>query len=168
MRKQEKLVGAPIKSCLNFLSGLWSISIDWRKSRTLVSMKGTSRKKTNLRTKMENNKLERVRRGQEDIKEKNRRRAMKRSLQSCPTLCDPHRWQPTRLPRPWDSPGKNTGVGCHFLLQCMKVKSQSEVVFNSQQPHGLQHTRLLRPWDFPGKSTGVGCHCHEEVVSGKR
>ena len=38
----------------------------------------------------------------------------------------PHR-QPTRLPRPWDSPGKNTGVGCHFLLQCMKVKSESEV-----------------------------------------
>ena len=39
----------------------------------------------------------------------------------------PHRWQPTRLPHPWDSPGKNTGVGCHFLLQCMKVKSESEV-----------------------------------------
>ena len=39
----------------------------------------------------------------------------------------PHRWQPTRLPRPWDSPGKNTGVGCHFLLQCMKVKRESEV-----------------------------------------
>ena len=39
----------------------------------------------------------------------------------------PHRWQPTRLPRPWDSPGKNTGVGCHFLLQCMQVKSESEV-----------------------------------------
>ena len=38
-----------------------------------------------------------------------------------------HRWQPTRLPRPWDSPGKNTGVGCHFLLQCRKVKSESEV-----------------------------------------
>ena len=38
-----------------------------------------------------------------------------------------HRQQPTRLPRPWDSPGKNTGVGCHFLLQCMKVKSESEV-----------------------------------------
>src|SRR5574340_1229588 len=34
----------------------------------------------------------------------------------------PHRWQPTRLPRPWDSPGKNIGVGCHFLLQCMKMK----------------------------------------------
>ena len=39
----------------------------------------------------------------------------------------PHRWQPTRLPRPWDSPGKNTGMGCHFLLQCVKVKSESEV-----------------------------------------
>jgi len=39
----------------------------------------------------------------------------------------PHRWQPTRLRHPWDSPGKNTGVGCHFLLQCMKVKSESEV-----------------------------------------
>ena len=39
----------------------------------------------------------------------------------------PHKQQPTRLPCPWDSPGKNTGVGCHFLLQCMKVKSESEV-----------------------------------------
>ena len=38
-----------------------------------------------------------------------------------------HRQQPTRLPRPWDSPGKNAGVGCNFLLQCMKVKSESEV-----------------------------------------
>ena len=39
----------------------------------------------------------------------------------------PHGLQPTRLLRPWDSPGKNTGVGCHFLLQCMKVESESEV-----------------------------------------
>ena len=39
----------------------------------------------------------------------------------------PHRRQPTRLPHPWDSPGKNTAVGCHFLLQCVKVKSESEV-----------------------------------------
>ena len=39
----------------------------------------------------------------------------------------PHKWQPTRLPHPWDSPGKNNGVGCHFLLPCMKVKSESEV-----------------------------------------
>ena len=56
----------------------------------------------------------------------------------------PHRRQPTRLPCPWDSPGKNTGVGCHFLLQCRKVKVKS---------------LSLRPWEFPGKSTGVGCHC---------
>ena len=71
-------------------------------------------------------------------------------------LCGPHRRQPTRLPCPWDSPGKNTGVGCHFLLQCVKVKS-------------LSHVRVLAtPWtaayqaplsmDFPGQSTGVGCH----------
>ena len=58
--------------------------------------------------------------------------AAAKSLQSCPTLCNPQsRWQsrqqPTRLPHPWDSPGKNTGVGCHFLLQCMKVKSEREV-----------------------------------------
>ena len=73
----------------------------------------------------------------------------------------PHRWQPTRLPCPWDSPGKNTGVGCPFLLQFMKVKSESEVAQSclTQWLHGLQPTRLLCPWDFPGKSTGVGCHC---------
>ena len=73
----------------------------------------------------------------------------------------PHRRQPTRFPRPWDSPGKNTGVGCHFLLQCMKGKSESEVAqsSDSSRPHGLQPTRLLCPWDFLGKSTGVGCYC---------
>ena len=45
---------------------------------------------------------------------------------SCVRLCATPRRQPTRLPRPWDSPGKNTGVGSHFLLQCRKVKSESE------------------------------------------
>ena len=62
---------------------------------------------------------------------------------------------------PWDSPGKNTGVGHHFLLQGMKVKSESEVtsvVCNSVQPHRRQPTRLLCPYDSPGKNTGVGCH----------
>ena len=69
----------------------------------------------------------------------------------------PHRRRPTRFPRPWDSPGKNTGVGCHFLLQCMKVKSESEVAQSDpQRPHELQPSRFLHPWDFPGKSTGVG------------
>ena len=57
------------------------------------------------------------------------------SLQSCLTV-RPHRRQPTRLPRPWDSPGKNTGVGCHFLLQCRKVEVNS-----------LSRVRLLAtPW----------------------
>ena len=84
----------------------------------------------------------------------------------------PHRRQPTRLPRPWDSPGKNTGVGCHFLFQCMKVKSEREVaqsvVSDSLRPHGLQPSRLLHPWDFPGKSTVVGCHCLLRCILGGR
>ena len=71
----------------------------------------------------------------------------------------PHRRQPTRLPCPWDSPGKNTGVGCHFLLQCMEVKRESEVAQSYPtlsdpmdcSPPGSS------PWDFPGKSAGVGC-----------
>ena len=59
----------------------------------------------------------------------------------------PHRQQPTRLPRPWNSPGKNTGVGCHFLLQCMTVKSESEVA--------QSHPTLSNPMDcsLPGSST---------------
>ena len=71
----------------------------------------------------------------------------------------PQRWQPTRLPHPWDSPGKNTGVGCHFLLQCMKVKSESEVTqscpplsdpMDCRLPgssiHGIFQARVLE-WD---------------------
>ena len=71
----------------------------------------------------------------------------------------PQRWQPTRLPRPWDSPGKNTGVGCHFLLQCMKVKSQSEVAQScpTLSDHGLQPTRPLHPW-------GCCCCCYVASV----
>ena len=71
---------------------------------------------------------------------------------------------PTRLLCPWDSPGKDTGVGCHLLLQWLsmkRVKWSRSVVSDSLQPHGLS-TRLLRPWDFPGKITGVGCHCLRE------
>ena len=87
-------------------------------------------------------------------------------------LCATHRQQPTRLPRLWDSPGKSTGVGCHFLLQCMKVKSESEVAqlcLTPSDPMDRGLPRLLHPWDFPGKSTGVGCHClllkfHEECL----
>ena len=56
---------------------------------------------------------------------------------------------------------QNTGVGCHFLLQCMRVKCESEVAQScpTSRSHGLQPTRLLHPWDFPSKNTGVGCHC---------
>ena len=53
--------------------------------------------------------------------------AVAKSLQSCPTLCDRIDGSPAAPASPWDSPGKNTGVGCHFFLQCMKVKSESEV-----------------------------------------
>ena len=56
----------------------------------------------------------------------------------------PHRWQPTRLPRPWDSPGKNTGVGCHFLLQCRKLKSESEVAQSCPTPSDPMD------WSLPG------------------
>ena len=68
----------------------------------------------------------------------------------------PHRWQPTRLHRPWNSPGKNTGVGCHSLLQCMKVKSESEIAQScptlshpmdcslpGSSIHGIFQTRVL-------------------------
>ena len=68
----------------------------------------------------------------------------------------PHRRRPTRLPRPWDSPGKNTGVGCHFLLQCRKVKNESEVTQScptlsdsmdrslpGSSVHGISQARVL-------------------------
>ena len=86
--------------------------------------------------------------------------AAAKSLQSCDSV-RPQRWQPTRLRRPWDSPGKNTGAGCHFLLQCMKVKSESEVAQSCLTLHDPMVCNL------PGSSihgifqssTGVGCQC---------
>ena len=66
----------------------------------------------------------------------------------------PRRRQPTRLLRPWDSPGKSPGVGCHCLLQCIKVKSESgsrSIVSDSLQPHGLYSS-----WNSPGQNTGMG------------
>ena len=74
----------------------------------------------------------------------------------------PHRQKPTRLPCPWDSPGKNTGVGCHFLLQCMKVKSESEVAQSSptlSDPMDCSLPGFAIHGIFPGKRTRVGCHC---------
>ena len=68
--------------------------------------------------------------------------AAAKSLQSSPTLCDPM----DRLLCPWDSPGKNTRVGCHFLLQCMKVKSEREVA------RSCSTLRDTMDWSLPGSS----------------
>ena len=79
----------------------------------------------------------------------------------------PHRWQPTRLHHPWDSPGKNPGVGCHFLLQCMKVKSENEVAQScptlcdpmdcslpGSSAHGIFQARVLE-WGAIAFSDGL-------------
>ena len=73
-------------------------------------------------------------------------------------LCATPQMEPTRLPCPWDSQGKNTGVGCHFLLQRRKVKSESEV---AQSCPTLRDPMDRSPpgSSAHGKSTGVGCHC---------
>ena len=101
---------------------------------------------------------------------------------SCLTLAT-HGLSPARLLCPWDSPGKNTGVGCYFLFlgkmlvgdkttfkyicrnwpflpMNFKVKDsiRRSVVSNSLQPHGLWPARLLCPWNSPGKNTRVGWH----------
>ena len=82
------------------------------------------------------------------------------SPQSCPTLCNP------RLPCPWDSPGKNTGVSCHFLLQCTKVKTESEVAHScptlsnlmdcsppGSSDHGIFQARVLEWGAIASKET---------------
>ena len=83
--------------------------------------------------------------------------AAAKSLQSCSTL-RPHRRQPTRLPGPWDSPGKNAGVGCHFLLQCMKEKSESEVAQSCPT--------LSDPMDYSPPGSSVHGFSRQEYWSG--
>ena len=91
----------------------------------------------------------------------------------------PKRWQPTRLPRPWDSPGKNTGVACRFLLQCMKVKSENEVAQSCPTPsdpmdcslpgfpvHGIFQARVLE-WGliaFSAVLCIVVCKCFSNLL----
>ena len=88
----------------------------------------------------------------------------------------PHRRQPTRLPRPWDSPGKNTGVGCHFLLQCMKVKSESEVAQScptlgdpmdrslaGSSIHGIFQARVLE-WGAIAFSKILARHMKDKII----
>ena len=90
----------------------------------------------------------------------------------------PHRQQPTRLPRPWDSPGKNTGMGCHFLLQCMKVKSESEVAQScptlsdpmdcslpGSSIHGIFQARVLE-WVAIAFSLSPLSTCKPSMISG--
>ena len=87
----------------------------------------------------------------------------------------PHRRQPTRLSCPWDSPGKNTGVGCHFLLQCRKVKSESEVVQScptlrdpmdcslpGSSVHGIFQARVL---EWGAIAFSIMCSFHQVPVS---
>ena len=106
----------------------------------------------------------------------------------------PHRQQPTRLPCPWDSPGKNTGVGCPFLLQCMKVKSESEVAQScptlrdpmdcsllGSSIHGIFQARVLEwvpkpvescgklggPWDLQAVASSLKGYALPDKVVGK-
>ena len=86
------------------------------------------------------------------------------NIYKCDSTARTPRWQPTRLPRPWDSPSKNSGVGCRFLLQCMKVKSESEVAQSLRDPmdcsllgssiHGIFQARVLE-WGAIAISTNT-------------
>ena len=87
--------------------------------------------------------------------------AAAKSLQSCPTLCDPRDGSPPGSTVPGVLQARTLEwVAISFSnAWSEKWKWSHSVVSDSSRPHGLQPTRLLRPWDFPGKSTGVGCHC---------
>ena len=91
---------------------------------------------------------------------------------------------PARFLCPWDSPDKNTGMGCHSLprgifptqgsnpcLLCLCIGccccQVSSVMSNSVQPHRRQPTRLPHSWDSPGNNTGVGCHFLLQCMKGK-
>ena len=93
----------------------------------------------------------------------------------------PHRRQPTRLPHPWDSPGKHIGVGCHFLLPCMKVKSESEVAqscptlhdpMDCSPPgssiHGIFEARVLEWGAFAFSKLGVSGDCKDHSTKSLR
>ena len=87
--------------------------------------------------------------------------AIAKSLQSCPTLCDPTDGSPLGSPIPGILRQEHWS-GLPFpspMHESEKWKWSRSVVSDPQRPHGLQPSRLLHPWDFPGKSTGVGCHC---------
>ena len=94
--------------------------------------------------------------------------AAAKSLQSCPTLCDPIVGSPPGSPIPGILQARTLEwVAISFTMhESEKWKWSHLVVSDSSRPHGLQPTRLLCPWDFPGKNTGVGCHClvHQNLL----
>ena len=85
--------------------------------------------------------------------------AATKSLQSCPTLCDPRDGSPPGSPVPGILQARTLEWVAISFSNAWKWKWSHSVVSDSVRPHGLQPTRLLHPWDFPGKSTGMGCHC---------
>ena len=87
--------------------------------------------------------------------------AAAKSLQSCPTLCDPIDDSPPGSPVPGILQARTLEWGAISFSNAWKWSFS--VVSDSSQPHGLQPTRLLHPWDFPGKSTGVGCHAFSDI-----
>ena len=93
----------------------------------------------------------------------------------------PHRGQPSRLPHPWDSPGKNTGVGCHFLLQCMKVKRESEVAqwcpilsdpmdcsLPGSSVHGIERVTGRKARGLQMEEIACKCQTFLSLLSGRR
>ena len=87
--------------------------------------------------------------------------AAAKSLQSCPTLCDPIDGSPP-VPLSLGFSRQEHWSGLPFpspMHESERWKWSCSVVSDPQWPHGLQPTRLLHPWDFPGRSTRVGCHC---------
>ena len=85
--------------------------------------------------------------------------AAAKSLQLCPTLCDPIDGSPPGSPVPGILQARTLEWVAISFSNAWKWKWSRSVVSDSYRLHGLQPTRLLRPWDFPGKSTGMGCHC---------
>ena len=85
--------------------------------------------------------------------------AAAKSLQSCPTLCDPIDGSPPGSPVPGILQARTLEWVAISFSNAWKWKWSHPVVPDSSRPHGLQPTRFLCPWDFPGKSTGMDCHC---------
>ena len=91
--------------------------------------------------------------------------AIAKSLQSCPTLCDPIDGSPPGSPVPGILPARTLKWVAISFSSAWKRKVKVKLL---SRPHGLQPTRLFHPWDFPGKSTGMGCHCllHVQKILG--